>query len=111
MRNINQEEWLELVANDSSAVIIDVRMLEECIEGIIKNAIIIDFLDAPKFKIEIEKLDKDKNYYVYCRSGNRSSRACRLLEGIGVESTYNLIGGMLSWTGIQVIPTKHNFIS
>jgi rhodanese-related sulfurtransferase len=104
MRNINQTEWLELVANDSNAVIIDARTPRECAEGIIENAIMIDFLDAPNFKSEIEKLDKDKNYYVYCRSGNRSGQACQLLDGLGIKNTYNLSGGMLAWTGKTVIP-------
>jgi rhodanese-related sulfurtransferase len=64
----------------------------------------IDFLDAPTFKSEIEKLDKSKNYYVYCRSGNRSGQACQLLDGLGVNNTFNLTGGMLAWTEKTEIP-------
>lgn len=104
MKNVNQIEWQELIANDSNAVIIDARTPRECVEGIIDKAVMIDFLDAPTFKSEIEKLDKSRNYYVYCRSGNRSGQACQLLDGLGIDNTFNLTGGMLAWTGETVIP-------
>lgn len=104
MKNVNQTEWQELIANDFNAVIIDARSPRECAEGIIDKAVMIDFLDALTFKSEIEKLDKSKNYYVYCRSGNRSGQACQLLDGLGIDNTFNLTGGMLAWTGKTVIP-------
>lgn len=104
MKNINQTEWQELISNDSNAVIIDVRTARECAEGIIENAIMIDFLDFNLFKEWIEKLDKNKNYYIYCRSGQRSAQACQKLDEIEVNRTYNLLGGMLAWGGRTVIP-------
>lgn len=104
MKNITQTEWQELVAKDNNAVIIDVRTPRECAEGIIENALMIDFLDIILFKKSIEKLDKNKNYYVYCRSGQRSSQACQLLDNIEVNNTFNLEGGMMTWTGRIVIP-------
>lgn len=104
MKNINQTEWQERLATDTKAVIIDARTPKECAEGIIDKAIMIDFLDAPTFKSEIEKLDKTKNYYIYCRSGNRSGQACQLLDGLGFPTTFNLTGGMLAWTGKTVMP-------
>jgi rhodanese-related sulfurtransferase len=104
MKNVNHTDWQELIKKDNNAVVLDVRTKGECDEGIIKNAIMIDFLDAPTFKSEIEKLDKSKNYYVYCRSGNRSGQACQLLDGLGVNNTFNLTGGMLAWTEKTEIP-------
>lgn len=104
MKNIHQIEWLELLANDTQAVIIDARTPRECAEGIIDNALMIDFLDTVNFKAAAEKLDKNKNYYLYCRSGNRSAQACQLLENLGIEHTYNLSGGMMAWTGKIVVP-------
>lgn len=104
MKNIDQIEWRKFIATDSNALIIDVRTLNECAEGIIKNAVIIDFLNESKFMSEIEKLDKSKNYYVYCRSGNRSSKACQIFKKEGVSTVFNLLGGMLAWTGDIEIP-------
>lgn len=104
MKNINQTEWQELIVKDKNAIIIDARTPRECEEGVIEKAIMIDFLDTPKFKTEIKKLDKNKNYYVYCRSGNRSAKACQLLNKLGIDVTFNLIGGMMTWNGPKVIP-------
>ncbi|MFC2148231.1 rhodanese-like domain-containing protein, partial [Bacteroidota bacterium] len=45
------------------------------------------------------KLDKSKNYYVYCRSGQRSRQACAIMNSIGIPNAYNLMGGILEWKG------------
>jgi rhodanese-related sulfurtransferase len=68
-------------------------------EGIIPNAIHIDIYKGQGFIYKLEELDKSKNYYVYCRSGNRSGQACRIMEQLGFENAYNLEGGILQWTG------------
>jgi len=104
MKNINQTEWQELIANDSNAVVLDVRTPAECAEGIQKDAQMIDFLDQPTFMTAIKDLDSSKNYYIYCRSGNRSGQACAILDNMGIENTYNLTGGMMAWTGETVAP-------
>ena len=48
---------------------------------------------------EAQKLDKDKAYFIYCRSGARSAQACQVLDHLGVVATFNLKGGILAWTG------------
>jgi rhodanese-related sulfurtransferase len=45
---------------------------------------------------EIEDL-RDKEVYVYCRSGNRSGQACMILEQMGFTNLVNVSGGMLAW--------------
>ncbi|HMP91496.1 MAG TPA: rhodanese-like domain-containing protein [Phnomibacter sp.] len=45
---------------------------------------------------ELEAL-KDQEVIVYCRSGNRSTQACLILDTIGFTNTVNLAGGMLAW--------------
>lgn len=39
------------------------------------------------------ELDKDQSYYVICKSGRRSARACQFLEEQGYDAT-NVQGGM-----------------
>jgi len=56
-------------------------------------------MDQSLFMNEIEKLDREKPYLVYCRSGNRSGKACNMMDQLGFGNTYNLIGGMLAWAG------------
>lgn len=99
MRDINQEEWRELIAKDDNAEILDVRTPEEHDEGYIADAKLIDIQQPQVFMDEVEKLDKSKNYYIYCRSGGRSSQACQILDQMGFENTYNLIGGFSNWEG------------
>ena len=99
MEDLTQEEWALQLANDSNAVILDVRTDVEVAEGIIPNAIHLDIYKGQEFINELETLDKTKNYYVYCRSGNRSGQACAIMEQLGFNNAYNLEGGMLQWTG------------
>lgn len=102
--NLTQEDWISQLEADENAVILDVRTEDECSEGIIENAITIDIHQGQAFMAAIEQLDKNKNYYVYCRSGARSGKACELLNEIGIATAYNLTGGMLAWEGDVVTP-------
>ncbi|MET0759973.1 MAG: rhodanese-like domain-containing protein [Flavobacterium sp.] len=102
--NLRQEDWIAQLEQDENAVILDVRTEEECNEGIIPKAINIDIYKGQGFIYRIDELDKSKNYYVYCRSGGRSEQACNLMNQMGFENTYNLLGGMMQWQGEVVIP-------
>lgn len=99
MADLAQHDWEEQLENDDNAVILDVRAPEELEEGYIPNATNIDFYLGQEFLTEVEKLDKDKNYYVYCRSGNRSGQACAIMNSVGFKNTYNLAGGFMNWEG------------
>ena len=48
---------------------------------------------------EIEKLDKHNSYYVYCRTGVRSANSCQLMNELGFDKVYNLLGGIVEWKG------------
>ena len=97
--DITQEEWQEQITNDTNAVILDVRTEEEVEDGYIPNMLNVDIRQGQGFLDEIGKLDKSKNYYVYCRSGARSAQACTLMNQMGFETTYNLVGGFMNWEG------------
>ncbi len=99
MKELTQEEWQEQLKNDNDAVILDVRTEEEVEEGYIPEAKNIDIYKGQGFINEVEKLDKSKHYYIYCRSGKRSSQACTLLDQMGFSETYNLLGGFSEWEG------------
>ena len=77
-------------------VLLDVRTPEEIAQGKIEGAGEIDF-KSEGFEAAIEQLDKDKTYLIYCRSGNRSGKACRLMAGKGFKHLCNLKGGYLDW--------------
>jgi len=97
MANLTQEEWKQQLANDTNAVILDVRTDAEVAEGKIPNAIQLDIYKGQGFIYHLEEFDKSKNYYVYCRSGARSGQACSIMEQLGFKNAYNLSGGILEW--------------
>lgn len=102
--NLSQEEWVSQYEADENAVLLDVRTEDEYNDGIIANAINIDIHKGQGFIYELEALDKNKNYYVYCRSGVRSAKACAIMNELGFENAYNLVGGILDWDGEVVAP-------
>tara|TARA_B110000977_G_scaffold197127_1_gene278935 strand:+ start:264 stop:569 length:306 start_codon:yes stop_codon:yes gene_type:complete len=98
MKNLHKEEWEKALIDNENYVLLDVRSPQECQAGMQENASQLNFLDQEVFMTGIENLDKSKDYFVYCRSGARSSNACSVLSQKGF-STYNLVGGMLEWDG------------
>jgi len=102
--NLSQEDWVNQLAADENAVILDVRTEDEFNDGYIENAVNIDINKGQGFIYEIEELDKNKNYYVYCRSGARSAKACQVMNELGINNAYNLLGGILDWEGETINP-------
>jgi rhodanese-related sulfurtransferase len=102
--NLTQEDWISQLEADENSVIVDVRTDDEYNDGIISNAIHIDIHKGQGFIDELKTLDKSKNYYVYCRSGVRSAKACEIMNELGFENAYNLLGGILEWDGEIVAP-------
>lgn len=94
--NLDSEEFLEKYKNDKNAVLLDVRTEDEFNDGHIPNSILIDIY-SPSFPEKIKSLDKSKNYYVYCRSGNRSYHAGIFMIREGFKNVYNLTYGVLGW--------------
>lgn len=96
-KNISNKEFID-ISNKENAIILDVRTLEEVNQGIIPNAIHIDIISSD-FLNKVNELDKEKTFLVYCRSGNRSSMACSLMERHGFKTVYNLGNGIMGWNG------------
>lgn len=95
------------LASVSDAILIDVRKPEELPDGIIKGATNIDFTDST-FSNKIAELDKDKTYFVYCKSGKRSGEAVKQMHEIGFKNIYTLEGGLKNWVGQGLETVKPN---
>jgi len=102
--NLTQEDWANKLQEDDNAVILDVRTEDECLDGMIPGAINIDIYKGQGFIYKVEELDRSKNYYVYCKAGGRSAQACSIMNQMGFETTYNLMGGFSEWEGPSDIP-------
>lgn len=67
-------------------IVIDVRTPDEIAQtGAIENSINIDF-KASDFKEKISVLDKDKEYILFCKSGNRSRQASKIMAEMGFSN-------------------------
>ena len=98
VENLDPKMFEKRVTEDKEAILLDVRTPMEHQMVRIPNSILID-INSPTFMQEIEKLDKNKSYYVYCRSGNRSFHAGNYMLKAGFEKVYNLEPGIIGWQG------------
>ena len=81
---------------ETGVITLDVRTPGEYAEGHLQNAQLIDF-QSGNFENEISSLDKNATYAVYCRSGNRSGQAVKVMHDAGFHNVYNLNGGVIDW--------------
>lgn len=107
IKSVNTDVFGKLITEDTTAVVLDVRTAEEFAAGHINNALNIDYLQEEKFKNSIKALDKERTYYVYCRSGRRSYNAAVLMQGIGLR-VVNLNGGFIAWESAGMTSTDKN---
>jgi len=98
VENLDSKTFEKKLAEDKNAVLLDVRTPMENQMIRIPNSVLID-INSPIFMQEIEKLDKNKTYYVYCRSGNRSFHAGNFMLQAGFQKVYNLEPGIIGWHG------------
>lgn len=97
--DLDLKSWKKQILIDNNANIIDVRTPDEYKISHIPNAKNIDFYNPHNFMQEINKLNKNQSYYIYCRSGIRSSNSCALMKELGFKKTFNLVGGIVEWDG------------
>lgn len=95
-QNVTSETFNTDINGDGQGLIIDVRTPKEYAQGHIKNALSMDFLNND-FVEKIKTLPKERNIYLYCRSGRRSAEAAKLFEQNGFQHVYNLEGGIIDW--------------
>jgi rhodanese-related sulfurtransferase len=95
-QELNCNQFKQKLNADPEAVIIDVRSQEEWDAGYIEGAIRIEYNNGD-FSKAIYHLDPSKSYFIYCRSGLRSRKACVELDDAGFQKVYNLMSGYLAW--------------
>lgn len=95
MKEITARELQQKLVSGEELHIIDVREDMEVATGKIPGAKHIPLGQIPD---RYNELDKNKHYYMVCRSGGRSGNACQFLIQQGYNVT-NMAGGMLAWEG------------
>ncbi|MFT4682848.1 MAG: rhodanese-related sulfurtransferase [Flavobacteriales bacterium] len=94
--DINVAEFKAKFATTEPFQLLDVRTPEECAEGVIENALAMDFYDD-SFDADLNTLDPNVPVLVYCRSGGRSGKAMDMMQSKGFVEVYNLDGGITAW--------------
>ena len=99
-RQINMDEAITMMEEESSYIILDVRTPEEFADKHIPGAI-----NIPNETINTEEIpelpNKDQLILVYCRSGNRSKQASEKLAALGYTNIVEF-GGINDWPGETV---------
>jgi rhodanese-related sulfurtransferase len=95
MPNLSVKEFSRVITQDD-VVVLDVRTPEEFFEGFIEGAQHIDFYRVD-FESEINLLDKNLTYAVYCRSGKRSGKAIEIMQKAAFHKLFSLDGGITDW--------------
>jgi rhodanese-related sulfurtransferase len=98
-RNMGPGEAQALIrenAGKKDFVVLDVRTPGEFAQGHIERAVLVDYR-SPAFREEMAGRDRAKTYLVYCRTGNRSVGAMKIMRELGFRNYYHLEGGIKRW--------------
>lgn len=90
---LSSQNFISKYESTPNAVLIDVRTPAEFNAGHIQGAINVDY-ENTNFESEVKKLDASKTYFIYCRSGNRSSKSMVIMKNSGIKNIYDLQGGI-----------------
>jgi rhodanese-related sulfurtransferase len=81
---------------DSDFAVLDIRTPGEFQSGHLKSAILIDFY-SQTFADQLSRLDKEKKFLIYCRSGNRSARSLEIFKKLKFQKIYHMANGISTW--------------
>ncbi|GIN19382.1 MAG TPA: hypothetical protein DEO65_09125 [Bacillus bacterium] len=93
---VNNDELQKKIESKEDIIVLDVRETAEYAFNHILNAISIPLGELEE---RADKLQKEKEIFVVCRTGNRSDMAAQKLKEKGFEKVFNVIPGMSEWTG------------
>ncbi len=102
-----QQAYDTIQANqgDPNFELIDVRTPDEYQSGKIAGAVDIDFY-AADFQQQLSQLDRNKQYLIYCHTGNRSGQALTIMKNLGFQNVEDIGGGIAAWAqqGLPITP-------
>jgi rhodanese-related sulfurtransferase len=96
-QEVGAREADKLLAN-IHPLVLDVRTRGEFAQGHIEGAALIPVQELQARLGELAPY-RDQTVFVYCRSGNRSTVAAKMLIDAGHERVVNLRRGIKEWTG------------
>ena len=94
-KSITPQQAQSLLRNDNNVTLLDVRTIEEFKQGHLRGAKLIP-LSVLEKNLDKLRADQNKKIIVYCRSGNRSVSASRILNKHGFVPL-NVKGGIIGF--------------
>jgi len=82
--------------NNENAVVIDVSDAADFEKGHINNAINVPFKDLANKVPDLQKYS-GKAVLTYCKSGQQSVRACKILKKSNFSNVHTISGGLRNW--------------
>jgi rhodanese-related sulfurtransferase len=96
LKILKADEFQKELHSNKNNMLIDVREPFEVKQGYILGAVNIPL---SQLKNRVGEISKDKQVYLYCRSGMRSKQAAKILKKSGIPELTHLQGGISSWQG------------
>ena len=81
---------------DSDFAILDIRTPGEFQSGHLPKSILIDFY-SKTFADQLSRLDKEKTFLIYCRTGNRSTKSLEIFKKLKFQKIYHMASGISAW--------------
>lgn len=98
-RSLTAEAALELIRDRSGTddfILLDVRTGPEHQAGAIAGSTHLDFCES-SFVKNVNDLDRNRTYLLYCASGARSRSALKLFAELQFREVYELAGGYTAY--------------
>jgi rhodanese-related sulfurtransferase len=96
---VSAKEAAALINNhngDKDFAILDIRTPGEFQSGHIPKSILIDFY-SKSFVDQLARLDKEKTFLIYCRTGNRSTKSLEIFKKLKFQTVYHMASGISAW--------------
>jgi len=99
IKNVDVDTARDLVAQDETVIVLDVRTPKEYVIGHIEGSLNINIAEAD-FSARVSKLDRDKTYIVHCSANvenGRSAKSLEIMSSLGFHKLLNMEGGIAAW--------------
>jgi len=104
-KDITQVELQQLIQSEQKIILLDVRTVEEFVEGHIPNAVNIPHKELEARLAELAGA-KETQIVIYCRSGRRAEVAKQVLVKSGFSQLDHLTGDFNGWTSSKLPMVK-----